>query len=362
MSGRDYAQVLLSVHRDDDFLRLSIDAQWLYVMLLSSPKLSHVGVMEWHPKRLSLLSPNCTPEIIENAGQELFDSRFILIDRRTDELCIKSFIKYDKTINNTKIATSTIVADYAKVTSRVIQGFVIFMLQHLRAEYPLLGVWRVESVSDALAEPSFSFDAASQMLTNFEQLTHIENNETVTSQVATENFHPVHRKIPTDSPKALNLFPQAGTNVKHINVKQETYIATFATANDGDSDTTSAELQTKKYQRAQYPEDFERFWKNYPRRDVGKKPAFIEWQKAIKREDPEIIIAGAHRYSKDPNLPELRYVPHAERWLKNDRWADEPLPPRFNNNSIIKTNNTGNAISLAKQLRDEETRLELGWQ
>ena len=71
---------------------------------------------------------------------------------------------------------------------------------------------------------------------------------------------------------------------------------------------------------------FDRFWSIYPRRE-GKAAARLAWSKATRKQDPEVIIAGAVRYRDDPNR-EAPYTAHASTWLNGERWEDDPLPER----------------------------------
>jgi hypothetical protein len=72
---------------------------------------------------------------------------------------------------------------------------------------------------------------------------------------------------------------------------------------------------------------FGEFWQVYPRK-VGKRAARAAFERAARRASVEEILDGARRFAADPNLPETRFIPHPTTWLNQDRWADEPLPPR----------------------------------
>lgn len=72
---------------------------------------------------------------------------------------------------------------------------------------------------------------------------------------------------------------------------------------------------------------FAEFWRVYPRR-VGKRAARAAFERAARRASVDVILEGARRFAADPNLPEPRFVPHPATWLNQDRWEDDPLPPR----------------------------------
>lgn len=72
------------------------------------------------------------------------------------------------------------------------------------------------------------------------------------------------------------------------------------------------------------PERFEKFWSYYPRHE-DRVSAVREWDK-LKPEDALIdqIARALLWQTKDPDWP----VPYACRYLKNQRWTDEPPKPK----------------------------------
>jgi hypothetical protein len=77
--------------------------------------------------------------------------------------------------------------------------------------------------------------------------------------------------------------------------------------------------------------DFDRWWVVFPRKSA-KRAAQQAWPKALDRAggDAERLISAAMRYRDDPNR-DPQYTPHPATWLNQDRWDDEPLPPRTTN-------------------------------
>jgi len=71
---------------------------------------------------------------------------------------------------------------------------------------------------------------------------------------------------------------------------------------------------------------FEKFWKIYPRK-VAKAEAKKAWTKVIKKTPIEVILQGAKRYAEDPYRQPM-YTAHPTTWLNQERWTDDPLPPR----------------------------------
>ncbi|MBM7795822.1 hypothetical protein [Pseudoglutamicibacter cumminsii] len=73
------------------------------------------------------------------------------------------------------------------------------------------------------------------------------------------------------------------------------------------------------------PKQFAEFWEHYPRK-VGKRAAETAYRNATKRTDESTILEGVKRYATDPNLPDVKFIPHAATWLNRDGWLDEPEP------------------------------------
>ncbi len=72
---------------------------------------------------------------------------------------------------------------------------------------------------------------------------------------------------------------------------------------------------------------FVEFWRVFPLK-VGKGQARKAWATARRRGVlPEVMVAGAHSYAKDPNR-DPGYTKHPATWLNGECWDDEPLPTR----------------------------------
>ena len=79
----------------------------------------------------------------------------------------------------------------------------------------------------------------------------------------------------------------------------------------------------KSKKRNDYPDDFEEFWRTYPRHE-DKKKAFKVWQTALKNgATADEIIAGAVRYAKYRAGEPEQYTKHPSTWLNGDCWENE---------------------------------------
>ncbi len=100
---------------------------------------------------------------------------------------------------------------------------------------------------------------------------------------------------------------------------------------DRPEDTPRATLRTTSEERKKKGTEeekndgslFERFWNEFPRgRRTKKGDARKAWKTAIKRADPEVIIAAATEYTASPT-GQGRYVLGPEPWLNGDCWEDD---------------------------------------
>lgn len=99
--ARQYAKLYLSVWSpDSDFRKLTGDAQRLYFLLVSSPRLSSAGCCVVQPRRWALQASDTKAADIESALAELEERRYVLVDHDTEEVLIRSFIRHDRGYRN----------------------------------------------------------------------------------------------------------------------------------------------------------------------------------------------------------------------------------------------------------------------
>jgi hypothetical protein len=93
--ARSHAKILASIWTDPDWTMLSGAAQRAYLLVLSQPKLSLVGVIDYMPTRWAGYAADTTPEDFDDAVDELEQARFVLVDRLTSEIAVRSFARHD---------------------------------------------------------------------------------------------------------------------------------------------------------------------------------------------------------------------------------------------------------------------------
>ena len=79
-----------------DFRQLSPMAQWAYTMLLSQPQITNLGLLAYTPEKWVRLASGLTPPQMEACIGELEEHRYLLIDRDTGDLLVRTFIKHDR--------------------------------------------------------------------------------------------------------------------------------------------------------------------------------------------------------------------------------------------------------------------------
>lgn len=139
--ARDHARVLLAIWQDPDWRKLSAGAQRMYVQLLSWHSLSYAGSMDYLPKRLAQGCGELTPQAVEHAVDELAAARFVLIDRDTDELLIRSFLRHDK-LHLQPNMMRRVEKDYVVLQSEVLRAAFLRELRRFHAETPDAAGWK----------------------------------------------------------------------------------------------------------------------------------------------------------------------------------------------------------------------------
>lgn len=118
--AREHARIFLSIWDDADFLALTVAEQQAYFALVSSPDLSWCGVLPLLPSRLARLSADGTNAKTSKALAGLESRRFIIIDRETDEMAVRTFVRHDGVMKQPNVLCAAIKA-WGKVHSATIR-------------------------------------------------------------------------------------------------------------------------------------------------------------------------------------------------------------------------------------------------
>jgi hypothetical protein len=128
---RDHGLLLVTIWDDQDWLALGGAAQRAYALLLSQPKLTLIGLLDYLPQRWARLAVDTTLDSIEAAIDELEASRFVVVDRHTDELLIRTFVKHDiRTVLKNKNLLAGMWNAWRAIQSRQLR---LIAVQHIPA-------------------------------------------------------------------------------------------------------------------------------------------------------------------------------------------------------------------------------------
>jgi hypothetical protein len=153
--ARERATINIDIWSDADFRALTDPAQSLYFKLTTHPKLDYCGVAEFHPGRLAALANEHTADMVMIAAQELSDRFFIVVDQSTDEVMVRSFLRWDGLLKQPRLAVSAAKA-YGAIASNKIRAVVVHELLRYKRENPDLAAWEKPQVKTLLRQPAVS--------------------------------------------------------------------------------------------------------------------------------------------------------------------------------------------------------------
>lgn len=132
--ARDHARFQTSIWKTDpDWPKLDQSAQHVYMMLTSHPDVSYCGVIDYLPGRWIELADGLTEPKIKASIRKLERFRYLVIDRKTHELLIRSFIRHDKILARRNMGNACCRA-LGTVHSGVIRDAVLHELARLWLE------------------------------------------------------------------------------------------------------------------------------------------------------------------------------------------------------------------------------------
>lgn len=91
-----YVKVVRSIWTNAEFVALSPEAQRVYFLLISQPDISHAGVLPLLERRWARLAAGTTTAGVLGSIEELEAAQMIYVDHDTDEVLVRSYIRYDE--------------------------------------------------------------------------------------------------------------------------------------------------------------------------------------------------------------------------------------------------------------------------
>lgn len=138
--ARTHARILTAIWRDEEFRALPIAPQHAYFTVLSQQDLTHAGVVDYRPGRIGSLALDNNAKKVEAAVTRLGQKRFVLVDRDTEELMVRTFIRHDQVLNLENMGKACARA-FDTVVSLRIRGAIFEELGRLYGDKPKLKGW-----------------------------------------------------------------------------------------------------------------------------------------------------------------------------------------------------------------------------
>lgn len=138
--ARDHARIKTSIWADPDFLALRVAEQHAYFMLASNLGLSRCGVITYIPARFEHLAADLTAVKLRKAIDGLRDTHFAVIDERTQEILVRSYVRHDGVLDRVNMGKATGTA-FEAVVSRRIKDAIGHEMARLMKERPDLPGW-----------------------------------------------------------------------------------------------------------------------------------------------------------------------------------------------------------------------------
>ena len=138
--ARDHARIKTMIWDDPDFQKLKIDEQHAYFALLSNKGLSRCGVADFIPSRYEHLASDMTPTRFRAAMKGLRRANFVVIDDRTQEILVRSYVRHDGVLDRVNMGKATGTA-FESVVSDEIKRAIGAELRTLLSVKPDLPGW-----------------------------------------------------------------------------------------------------------------------------------------------------------------------------------------------------------------------------
>lgn len=139
--ARDHARIQVSIWSDPDFRALGADAQRMYLVILSQARLTYCGALDYLPSRLAVLADDETADSVETAVKRLEDARYVVVDRDTHELLIRTFVRHDGLLGSPNV-TKAMLKDRATLLSEPLRHVLDDELRRAYREDPKLAGWK----------------------------------------------------------------------------------------------------------------------------------------------------------------------------------------------------------------------------
>ena len=145
--ARDFAKILTRVWDDPGWKALSTAEQSVYIGLLTTPDLSHCGVLPLLPQRVAGFAFDLNVAKVRRSFRSLSERNFVVLDQESAEIAVRSFVRNDETVSQPNMAKAMLKA-LRLVRSDRIRAAIIAELARAYAENPDLKGWPAVEVAE----------------------------------------------------------------------------------------------------------------------------------------------------------------------------------------------------------------------
>lgn len=139
--ARRYAPIWVRIWSDEDFKQLHPLQQHMFFVLISQPRMNLCGVIDYIPKRIANCSYDMSVEDVELHVKALEKERYVVVDRDTQELLVRTFVRNDEILKIPNVAQG-MSADYGEVMSTTLAAAIDKELIRAFKEDSTLAGWK----------------------------------------------------------------------------------------------------------------------------------------------------------------------------------------------------------------------------
>lgn len=151
--ARSFARIITAIWRNAEFRALHSGAQRVYLLLVTQPNISAAGTLPLTVRRWAEMAPDTTVQQITRELDMLVKGRFIGVDSSTEEVLVRSFVRWDGGYSNRK-RRPVILAAADELVSSGLRAM-------LRGEFERLGIPFASTGQTAVTEPDDDDDPES---------------------------------------------------------------------------------------------------------------------------------------------------------------------------------------------------------
>jgi hypothetical protein len=151
--ARSYARLITAIWRNSEFRALDGGSQRVYMLLVTQPNISAAGTLPLTVRRWAEMATDTTVADINRALTVLAAGRFIGLDYSTEEVLVRSFVRWDGGYGNRK-RLPVILAAAAEAVSPALRAM-------LAGEFARLGIPFAATHDEPMTESTADDDAES---------------------------------------------------------------------------------------------------------------------------------------------------------------------------------------------------------